>query len=221
MASDVSCPFGFEEMIYDVWLGLMEVCFCQVGSSLDSVYGEGGCRGKAANSPYCRTREAESPVVRASINGYKYCGRRAGTNYLDAKRPVKDANGAYKCPIGTIPCGDQAIDQLQAALDNGLMENVICATSASLCPLTSISLVVNNIDSSLELTTSTQPNDLPLSNFKFSAGAPCVNYAQDPFTTEGSFRDEYTSSAFGCQNDDFLGASLDTSYKKVGTFTVK
>ena len=34
-----SCNFGDEEMVYDVWLGLKEVCFCQEGSSLNSVYG--------------------------------------------------------------------------------------------------------------------------------------------------------------------------------------
>ena len=107
-ASD-SCPFGYEEMIYDIWLGLMEVCFCQEGSSLESVYGEGGCRGKAANSPYCRTREAVAPVVIPSFEGFKYCGRRAGSNFLTVKRPYKDQNGTYKCPIGTSPCGGQTV----------------------------------------------------------------------------------------------------------------
>ena len=81
-------------MIYDVWLGLKEVCFCQSDSDSDSVYGEGGCRGKAANSPYCRTREAVNPVLRSSIRNFKYCGRRGGPTYLEAKRPIK-TGGKY------------------------------------------------------------------------------------------------------------------------------
>ena len=31
------CPSTHpDEMVYDVWMGLMEVCFCQTGSSLES-----------------------------------------------------------------------------------------------------------------------------------------------------------------------------------------
>ena len=84
---DEPCGFGFEEMIFGVWQGLKEVCFCQEGSSLESVYGQGACRGKAANSPYCRTRRALPPVIMPRLSGFKYCGRRSGSSFLNAVRP--------------------------------------------------------------------------------------------------------------------------------------
>ena len=200
----------------------MEVCFCQEGSSLESVYGKGGCRGKAANSPYCRTREAVAPVVIPAFEGFKYCGRRAGSNFLTVKRPYKDQNGAYKCPIGTSPCGGQTV------LDENKQEHVLCTTSESLCPITAVSLALDS-SNNFALSVSKEPNSLPISHFKFSTGTPCIKESEEPSTTKGSFLDEYTrSSTLGCTEDDFKKksegsdekASIDTNDQRVGTFTV-
>ena len=198
MLANQPCPPGYEEMVYDVWMGLQEVCFCQEGSALDSVYGKGACRGKAANSPYCRTREAINPIIRSKVNGQKFCGRRAGPNFLKVERPKKSPNGQWSCPAGTEPCGDPE------AFSRGLQENVICTRNQATCPITSIDLTADESAGTLTLTTSKTPNSLPLLSFKFSTDTPCIDYSKDPIMTQGTFKDEYTSSAQGCVQDSFL-----------------
>jgi len=120
VTSEQNCP-NDEEMVYDIWLGLFDSCFCQEGSQLESTLGDGGCRGKTANSPYCRSRAPINPVVRNNLNGYKICGKRAGSNFLNTVRPQSADGVSFECPSGTTPCGDPA------ALTNGKQESVICA----------------------------------------------------------------------------------------------
>ncbi len=170
------CGLGEEELIYDIWQGLMEVCFCQEGR-LESVYGQGGCRGKAANSPYCRSRRAITPVIMARIGGKKYCGTRSGENFLNTVRPVRStATAPYKCPTGFEPCGGQA------ALDAGFAENVVCLEDTALCPITSVSYIVTDpVTGEQKFEVSKDPSkSLPLANFKFSTDTPCIDSEQDP-----------------------------------------
>jgi hypothetical protein len=129
-----ACGAGQEEMIYDIWSGLMEVCFCQEGSSLESIYGQGGCRGKAANSPYCRSRRAIPAVIMPRIGGRKYCGTRGGESFLNTVRPVRSTSTSdYKCPVGYKSCSGSE------ALTDELAENVVCLEDTSNCPITEIS----------------------------------------------------------------------------------
>ena len=68
VAGSEDCPVDFpEEMVYDIWQGLQDVCFCHEESEIGSAYRDGGCRGKAANSPYCLGRRPVFPRVRSII----------------------------------------------------------------------------------------------------------------------------------------------------------
>ena len=207
VTSEQNCP-NDEEMVYDIWLGLFDSCFCQEGSSLESVKGEGGCRGKTANSPYCRSRPPINPVIRNNLNGYKICGKRAGSNFLSTVRPKSPDGVTFACPTGYEPCGDPD------ALTNGKQESVICAVDTSTeCPITSINLdfdpsgfakpVVNN---------SKEPDNLPLANFKFSTSTPCLDWTKEPSSAKGSITEEltYTEEDAGC-------TVVNESYKEITT----
>lgn len=88
VSSKDDCPATHPEpMIYDIWMGLIENCFCQDGSELEGTRGEGNCKAKAANSPYCRSRPSINPVLRNNIDGWKICGKRGGEDFLNTKRP--------------------------------------------------------------------------------------------------------------------------------------
>ena len=104
------CEDDFEEMVYDIWLGLVDTCFCQEGSDLDGTQNDGGCKGKEANSPYCRSRPPINPVVQSNLNGFKFCGKRAGENFLNAKRPQSIDGSPFECPEGTVPCDADALE---------------------------------------------------------------------------------------------------------------
>ena len=71
-------------MVYDIWMGLIDNCFCQEGSELEGTRGEGICKAKAGNSPYCRSRPSINPVLRTDIDGYMVCGKRGGKDFLNA-----------------------------------------------------------------------------------------------------------------------------------------
>ena len=107
VSSKDDCPIEHPEpMVYDVWMGLIENCFCQDGSELEGTRGEGNCKGKAANSPYCRSRPAINPTLRTDIEGEKVCGKRGGSDFLSAVRPSGgSATSPYACPKGTKACG--------------------------------------------------------------------------------------------------------------------
>ena len=68
VAGSEDCPVDYpEEMVYDIWQGFMDVCFCHEESSIASSIKNGGCRGSAANSPYCLGRRPVFPRVRSII----------------------------------------------------------------------------------------------------------------------------------------------------------
>ena len=214
VSSDEDCPVGFtEDLVYDIWLGLEDGCFCQEGSALESTLRTGGCRGKAANSPYCRSRPPITSVVRNRINGFKVCGKPGGSNFLNAKRPRGGNGRPYLCPTNTVPCGGDE------HLSTGNVENVLCVKDLAECPITSIELSTDG-DGNLVATPSIIPDRLPLSSFKFSAGLPCISYTEEPLTQEGQFTDEYNFALKGCTKDDFLGTSTDARFYQVGDFSI-
>lgn len=80
---------------------------------------------------------------------------------------------------------------------------MICTLSTELCPVTSID-IVDDGSGTLSLSVSKEASNLPLTNFKFSTDTPCVSDEQEPIGTAGTFRDEYTTSAQGCQKNEAL-----------------
>ena len=153
VADTADCPDGYEEMVYDIWLGLEDGCFCQEGSELESTARTGGCLGKQANSPYCRSRPPITAVVRKNFNGVKVCGKRDGSNFLTATRPRGGDGRPYSCPSGTEPCGGDAY------LNDGTNhEHVLCVEDvATECPITGIAFGVD-VDGDFEATTSKIPD---------------------------------------------------------------
>ena len=201
-------------MVYDVWMGLKDNCFCQDGSELEGTLGEGTCKAKAANSPYCRSRPSINPVIRSNINGQRICGKRGGANFLNIVRPTGGGDSPYACPAGTKACGTQGE---QALADEEKVGSVICMPVESYdnCPITAITLSYkSNNSKEFEINSSTEPDGLPISSFKFSTSTPCLNYGQTPADTLGQLNDEYTYTKDGCE-------ILDENYTELEGFSLK
>jgi len=49
---------------------------------------------------------------------------------------------------------------------------------------------------------------------------PCINSEHDPIFTLGFFKDEYTSAAEGCVEDDFYSTAINSDYKKIANFEI-
>ena len=183
------CPDTHPEpMVYDVWMGLIENCFCQDGSELEGTRGEGTCKAKEANSPYCRSRPAINPILRTDISGWQVCGQRGGSNFLDIVRPSGGGDSPYACPQGTKPCGGTEGELALTKEDK--VGSVICMPvdsegSQTNCPITAMTLDFNSSEGKLEIDSSIEPGNLPISSFKFSTSIPCLNYGQMPADTLG------------------------------------
>ena len=80
--------------------------------------------------------------------------------------------------------------------------------------------IADDGNGALVMTVNKDANNLPLTNFKFSTDTPCIDYAQEPLSAAGTFKDEYTSSAKGCVKDEDYDTALNTNWRRVGTFSL-
>ena len=188
-------------MVYDIWMGLQDVCFCSGGGGTTR---SGPCAGRNAYNPQCRSSSARPPVIQSDIGGFYICGKRGDTKFLDLVRPRGEEGEVFSCPSGTNPCGNEG----QTYLDNKDPENVICSSDENQCPITGLSLVfTTDVDgeSDLNVIASKEATNLPVSGFKFSSSQPCININQIPYDTWGQIPQEYTYSPDGCSQNSFLG----------------
>jgi len=107
----------------------------------------------------CLTNEPAHPVRMNKLHGYKVCGQRGGTPFVNATRPISVSGNILKCPDGYLPCDDK-----------GDLDKTICranTTAASaVCPITSIGF--NNSDIS-KITTRKDGKNLPVITTKLDS----------------------------------------------------
>ena len=102
------CPIDYPEVIiYDTWMGTTVLCDC-LDEDLNTYYLNRVCirsntQGTYREENFCDDIAALAPVKQSSVNGVRYCGKRADNLSLsESTRPVADTNSAsgYKCPSG-------------------------------------------------------------------------------------------------------------------------
>jgi hypothetical protein len=58
----------------------------------------------------CYEQPAHPPVVLSDMNGFKLCGKRGGTSFLNARRAIAGNNGNLTCAdANDVPCDYQGV----------------------------------------------------------------------------------------------------------------
>ena len=137
------CPETHEELIYDIWPGTTMMCDClernDYGTDRDYFLDIECVTGKNAphNSADCFNIAGQPPRVLSSINGVRYCAKRAESYLSMYERvlPVEADNGSYKCPENTKACNESWLSDKEHA------QSVICIPEyddiEDDCPITS------------------------------------------------------------------------------------
>jgi hypothetical protein len=104
----------------------------------------------------------------SKFNGYKLCGKRGGSPFVDSERPISSTNGTLQCNQGYLPCDPKGNPEFTVCYKQGeLLANV--------CPITSIQFQGNDIS---KFTTSKNGTNLPIVTFKISESVPCLDPQQ-------------------------------------------
>ncbi len=69
-------------------------------------------------------------MAMTNLGGFKVCGKRGSTNFIDVKRP-KLKNGKFVCEMKLVLCDEPK---------DGKIEYGICVVDKKDCPITKISL---------------------------------------------------------------------------------
>lgn len=91
------CPTGYQSLIERKWPGTVSGCDCRSAWALTfrSGISTSSCDRNQTRDG-CRDVYSVAPVPLAKFYSYKICGLRAGDNFVDAKRPRKEAGGTLK-----------------------------------------------------------------------------------------------------------------------------
>jgi len=99
-----NCPTEYpDEVFYTVWPGTYKYCDCENSAK---IYLQEDCKVASLITPEgCIEQPAHAPVTLSDLNGFKVCGVRGGTNFLNAKRAIASPNGNLTCSdAGYQPC---------------------------------------------------------------------------------------------------------------------
>jgi hypothetical protein len=109
--------------------------------------------------------QAWPPMALNKLNGSKLCGKRGGTTFVDAVRPVGKVNGTLSCPQTFRPCDP-----------NGDPEFTYCYPMDSPwdqhCPITSVWFKNENFT---DVEFSKNGTSLPMVTFKLGQDTPCLD----------------------------------------------
>ena len=88
MRSDQECPYGTEDLVYDLWLGSRVHCNGLNNESEDrkKILFDKRCDSSSGSESIFV--EALAPIVQNRFQGSRYCGRRSQISYFDLQRPV-------------------------------------------------------------------------------------------------------------------------------------
>lgn len=84
----------------------------------------------------CYEQPAHAPVTLSNLNGFKVCGHRSGTNFLNARRAISGPSGDLTCSeSGYMPCDYKGIAGVTYCV-----KQVGSGNYNSDCPITDIKL---------------------------------------------------------------------------------
>ncbi|TNV79722.1 hypothetical protein FGO68_gene2934 [Halteria grandinella] len=234
-----ACPSHYEELFTREWPGTEYGCDCMGVYSTrlefwqqNSMLNHGSCTYNQTRAG-CKTVYPLDPVLLNNLGGFKICGLRGGSSFIQAQRPI-DSKG--QCPSGYEACNPTAD-----------FERRICSKNQTECPINDIKFVSSkrvlqaistiqpaqnltvsdweyrtirassNQQSPLYLAFTKKAKSLGLMQYIMSSGQPCMDPSD--FSVSNNYTPSYKYEnplGRGCKYDESTKQERDSRYRKAG-----